>query len=132
MRALLCQYLSKDPDLGSGRASQVVPWETGRSLQQYVQRMQHASSWGGAIEIKAYCDLFGMNVKVYSMPNRNSIEFLTNKNTNDAGWIAIYWTGGHYEPIRSAQEHDRMEQSVRPRTRTDRPNQGNVHRPVES
>ena len=130
MRATLCRYLSTNPELSLGSASQVIPWETGQSLSQYLQRMQHHSSWGGAIEIKAYADLFGMNVKVYSIPNRRSIEFLTDKNPDQAKWVALSWTGGHYEPIQSQHQHNIMERSINPPTTPTPRNQmgGNQHR----
>ena len=112
MRAMLCRYLGSNPELSMGKASQVIPWETGQSLQQYLHRMSNRSSWGGAIEIKAYADLFNTNVKVYSMPNRRAIEFLTANNPENCKWVAISWTGGHYEPIRSQQEHQTMERAI--------------------
>ena len=74
LRGMLCEYLSNDPVLGGSKASEMVPWETGMSLQQYVQRMKNMGQWGGAIEIKAFCDLFRMNVKVHSFPNRRVID----------------------------------------------------------
>ena len=123
MRATLCQYLGSNPDLSMGKADQVVPWETGMSLPQYIQRMRHPSSWGGAIEIKAYADLFRRNIKVYSLPNRRSIEFLTASNSDQVNWIGIYWTGGHYEPIRSQQQHDQLEQSMVPSGQYRKPGQ---------
>ena len=99
MRHYICAYLSKDPQLGGEKASQVIPWETNLSLNQYIQNMTNQNEWGGAIEIKAYCDLFKKNVKVISGPNRREIEFLSRKkNVNE--WHVISWNGYHYEPVR--------------------------------
>lgn len=112
MRDTLCRYLSSNPDLSTGPADRVVEWETGQSLPQYIRKMRLPSSWGGAIEIKAYADLFQKNIKVYSMPNRMSIDFMTKSNPDQANWIAISWTGSHYEPISSRQEHEIMERAT--------------------
>lgn len=99
LRDMLCEYLATDPDLGGGKASEMVPWETGMQLPNYVQQMRQRGRWGGAIEIKAFCDLFGMNVKVHSFPNRRTIDFVTNKSKSKVSWAEISWTGNHYEPI---------------------------------
>jgi len=40
--------------------------------------------------------LFKKNVKVESMPNNKTIEFICNPNYP---FITIRWTGGHYDPI---------------------------------
>lgn len=99
MRHMLCDYLSKNPIIGGERANNIVKWETKKNLSQYVALMRNQSQWGGAIEIKAYCDLFNKNVKVKSFPNNREIEFLSSNNTND--WVYITWNGYHYEPFRS-------------------------------
>ena len=100
MRHLLCNFLSSDPMLGGERASKVIPWETKKTLPQYIQIMKNQNQWGGAIEIKAYCDYFKKNVKVLSIPNQRTIEFIAEGgNPND--WITISWNGFHYEPIRN-------------------------------
>ena len=99
LRGMLCEYLSNDPELGGGKASEMVPWETGISLQNYVQQMKNMGQWGGAIEIKAFCDLFGLNVKVHSFPNRRTIEFISQTSKGKVPWVEITWTGNHYEPV---------------------------------
>lgn len=98
MRHLICNFLSSDPMLGGERASKVIPWETKKTLPQYIQIMKNQNQWGGAIEIKAYCDYFKKNVKVISIPNQRTIEFIAEGgNPND--WITISWNGYHYEPV---------------------------------
>ena len=105
LRGMLCEYLSNDPVLGGSKASEMVPWETGMSLQQYVQRMKNMGQWGGAIEIKAFCDLFRMNVKVHSFPNRRVIDFISENPKGPDPWIEVSWTGNHYEPIVRDRRH---------------------------
>ena len=99
LRQLLCNYLQSNPTLGGMKASDSILHEKNISLQQYVNQMRNNSEWGGAIEIKAYCDIFSRNVSVKSLPNNKNIEFLSEKKSNILD--KIYWTGGHYEAIGS-------------------------------
>ena len=59
--------------------------------------MRYEDEWGGAIEIKLYCDIFVKNVLVKSIPNQREIEFISKTPTNI--WNKIYWTGSHYEQV---------------------------------
>lgn len=75
------------------------------SIEDYVRQMRSNATWGGAIEIKAFCDMYKVNVLVKNIRNENrdpnipdSIEFLCN-DTNINRWVEITWNGGHFEPI---------------------------------
>jgi hypothetical protein len=64
--------------------------------------MRNTSTWGGAIEIQAACNLYNVNITVrnYRDNNGKNIEFLPV--TNQASrTIELEWTGGHYEPVRN-------------------------------
>ena len=99
LRQTICDYLRQDPDLLDNlKASQTIPWETGMDLNTYISRMRYQNEWGGAIEIKLYCDLFKRNVIVKSLPNGKDIEFFSKTPSNV--WNKIYWTGNHYEPMK--------------------------------
>ena len=54
-------------------------------------------NWGGAIELKAFADLFHKNIKVLTY-QKKIIEFLSS-HPRQCGWIHLRWTGRHYEPI---------------------------------
>lgn len=99
LRNILCQFLSKNPKLlDEVHASQIIKWEKGMSLIEYINFMSRNSSWGGAIEIKAFCTLYKVNVLVSSIPNKRNIEFIGNPNSKN--FLAISWTGNHYEPLK--------------------------------
>ena len=68
------------------------------TLEKYVFKMRHSHVWGGAIEIKAFADMFHKNIKLLSVPNRKTIEFLSN-NPDRSPWIQLRWNGRHYDPI---------------------------------
>ena len=100
LRNILCDYISSNPTIGGVKAKDMIYWESGIPYNQYVRKMRNSYEWGGAIEIKVFCDIFKVNTLVLSIPNRRKIEFLTNHNPKNAKWIKIYWTGNHFEPIR--------------------------------
>ena len=97
LRHQLCNYLGSNPKINDSNANEVIRWENGMHLPHYINKMRHNNQWGGAIEIKCFCDLHRVNVIVYSIPNRRKIEFLSNSKSNKT--FKIYWTGNHYEPI---------------------------------
>ena len=99
LRNIICDYLSGNPKLIDNlKANQIIKWENGTNIQQYIHRMRHNSSWGGAIEIRAYCDIYKRNVVIWSIPNKKFIEFIS-KHKND-NVDKLYWTGNHYEPLK--------------------------------
>ena len=63
--------------------------------------MRSMSTWGGAIEIQCACNIWNLsiNVKNFRDQNNRTIEFIP-LSSNSEKTINIYWTGGHYEPIR--------------------------------
>ena len=102
LRQTLCDYLLTNPILGSMHAADSIKYDNNNmdiSLRDYVNRMRNNSEWGGAIEIKAYCDLYNRNVTVRSIPNNKNIEFISENKATVLD--KIYWTGNHYEPVSS-------------------------------
>lgn len=99
MRSVICNYLSNDPLMNGMKASESIQWEFGSNtpLCDYVKRMRNRSTWGGALEIKAYCELFKVSVDVHIKNTQTHIEFINSENRNM--WIEIEWNGYHYEPI---------------------------------
>lgn len=57
--------------------------------------MRHHDTFGGAIEIKAFCNMYKQNVRVKSLPNNKDIDFIGNVENRE--WIIVTWNGGHYE-----------------------------------
>ena len=98
MRSVICKYLETNPMiLDNIKASDITNWESGKTLDEYVINMKNSSSWGGGIEIKAFCDIF--NVKVIVNFFDKTIEFLP-KNNKAIGTIELIYTGNHFEPKR--------------------------------
>ena len=100
LRKKICDYLATNPTLfGDVTASSTMEWDGVRG--DYVQDMRSTSTWGGAIEIKAFCNLYGMKVVVENIRDRNgdTIEFVPESGAENSKEIRITWSGGHYEPL---------------------------------
>ena len=62
--------------------------------------MRLQSTWGGAIEIQAACNIWNLSIivkDIRSNPSKN-IEFIPISN-EFSKTIHITWSGGHYEPV---------------------------------
>jgi hypothetical protein len=100
LRKKICDYLATNPMLfGDVTASSAMEWDGVRG--DYVHHMRSTSTWGGAIEIKAFCNLYGMKVVVENIRDRNgdTIEFVPESGAENSREIRITWSGGHYEPL---------------------------------
>ena len=104
LRSMVTEYLEKDPVFfeeldNHGRLSSLLKYEDPRfSLASYVQSMKQDSTWGGAIEIRAFCELFQVRVVVRIYSNEKTIEFFP-QNKDPHHTVEIGYTGNHYVPI---------------------------------
>ena len=99
LRHIITDYISKDPILihPDIRLSTILSVDE-ISLDVYTKNMKKNTTWGGAIEIKTFCELFQIKVCVYVIQDKKFIEFIpTNWDGNRC--IKISWTGNHYEPL---------------------------------
>jgi hypothetical protein len=115
IRRKICDYLETNPILFSEvKAEDIILWESNTTLFNYVSKMRHISTWGGAIEIRAFCNLYNLSVEVVNIRDskgEKSIFFPCNiKNVvesneieeniiNEESRAKISWNGGHYEPL---------------------------------
>lgn len=69
---------------------------------KYIASMRQSSTWGGAIEIQAACNIWNLRIIVKNIRNKSTsnIEFIPS-HKNPIKTIYISWNGGHYEPIRN-------------------------------
>jgi len=99
IRGRICDFLATDPALLDDlSASLVIAIESGKQLAPYVQTMRSPSTWGGAIEIRAFVQLWKRPVKVWAIRGRRWIEFPCEE-PNEGQECRISWTGGHYEAM---------------------------------
>lgn len=113
LRQMIADYLETDPyidhDQGDDdphrhKFSQMISFVSDfDSLPNYVRHLRLQSTWGGAIEIKAFCDMFHVIVEVIVQHTQKSIEFCPSSNTNKRPTtrFRLLWNGSHYEPVSS-------------------------------
>ena len=107
IRQNICDFLANDNVLfDKVKSSDVVQWDDGAfELGEYVNKMRSSSTWGGAIEIKAFAEIYKKEVLVYSFRSEERgaliATFRPDNAEPDPSPLLLEWTGGHYEPIRS-------------------------------
>lgn len=96
LRQSICYYLDTNPIfMDDLNAETIIEYETNTPLKNYVANMRQDHTLGGAIEIRAFINIFKINILVKSIPNNREIEFLIDPN---AQWKCILWTGNHFDP----------------------------------
>lgn len=100
LREMIVDYLATDPFMFRNpdqRLSEILQVDN-ITLEQYVHHMRNEGTWGGAIEIRAFADMFHASVVVHMKPTKKIIEFHPNNSTESKNQFTIVWDGGHYEP----------------------------------
>jgi hypothetical protein len=97
IRSRICDWLATNPVLSEDmHAADTIMIESGLPLDRYVQRMRSTHTWGGAIEIRAFVELWKRPVRVWVIRTRRWIEFPYSEGNE----CKISWTGGHYEAMK--------------------------------
>ena len=112
LRSMVSDYLRSDPlywdDLKFSDVFQMYSPDDVHfctNINDYVVKMGLQSTWGGAIEIQAICNLFNISVRVHVLRNRgNVITFLPTapQTCEPKHCIDISWNGFHFEPCCSS------------------------------
>ena len=102
IRNKICDYLQENKPIIDGlETAEVLKFEN-NNVNHYISKMRSPSTWGGAIEIQAACNIWSIKINVsnYRDAGNRIIEFIP-LHGNFEKTIGIYWNGGHYEPIRN-------------------------------
>jgi hypothetical protein len=96
IRQKICNYLEANHKIIDGiDTNNILSMES----DHYIQTMRNTSTWGGAIEIQAACNIWNMSINVHNIRGceKGQISFvpITSKILKT---INITWNGGHYEP----------------------------------
>jgi hypothetical protein len=99
IRQKICDYLEENKPIIDGLDTKFI---LNLENPSYVQNMRNMSTWGGAIEIQAACNIWNANIKVFDVrtSNRREIDFIPLNNESALNLYRLEWSGGHYEPIR--------------------------------
>lgn len=101
VRQRICDYLESNPTLMEGLSLEDVLKTEGMGTMDYVGSMRNSSTWGGGIEIRAFCEIFRVGVLVHVRSTGRDILFRPSGMENAASIpaIKIEWQGAHYEPL---------------------------------
>lgn len=101
VRQTICDYLADNKPLIEGIDTAAL---LALDRPDYVESMRCIQTWGGAIEIQAACMIWNARIVVENRRDGTApIEFLPS-NTSYTKSLYLYWTGGHYEPIKSSEK----------------------------
>lgn len=103
LRQILCDYLEKNPMIVDDLSLRDVLLVEGVGADDYVRSMRHRSTWGGAIEIKAFCEVYQVGVVVRVRQTGKEILFRPSSaaSATRINAVVIEWQGAHYEPVLS-------------------------------
>lgn len=95
LRKSIVSYLKTNPKLLDDiKAKDIINWSENKSFENYTNNMLSTDTWGGAIEIKAFCELYNKNVRIYITYTGKSFTINSSKNTSDT--VNIKYNGSHY------------------------------------
>lgn len=99
IRQKICDYLQNNSPIMDGLDTSFI---LHLERPNYIPMMRQTSTWGGAIEIQAACNIWNIKIIVSNIRNRDGshIEFIP-IHTIFNNTIYLEWSGGHYEPIRN-------------------------------
>jgi len=73
-------------------------------VTSYVVGMRRSATYGGAVEIAAFCELYGATVVVFSLRSADRdkppMTFVPRTRVPCTRVMKLTWTGNHYEPVR--------------------------------
>jgi len=102
IRQRICEYLQANSPIIDGMNTHDV-LQLDSSSDQYIDAMRSPSTWGGAIEIQAACNIWNARIMVHDIRTGHgqTIEFLPVSALTSDKTFELEWSGGHYEPIKS-------------------------------
>jgi hypothetical protein len=116
IRARICDYLQANSPIIDGMATHdVLQLDSLKTSDQYIGAMRALTTWGGAIEIQAACNIWNARIVVHDIrtghdhghanAQHKTIEFLPVSALASDKTFELEWSGGHYEPVRSKHQN---------------------------
>ena len=97
LRQDICDYLDTNAPLLDDLTIKDIAEFEGMSKDDYIRNMRNDSTWGGAPEIRAFCEMYKVSVKVVVLSSRKIIEFSPSQKSDI--FVMISWNGSHFESI---------------------------------
>jgi len=101
LRQIICDYLENNPLMMDDMSLRDILHIDGMDTADYVRNMRYPSTWGGALEIKSFCEIYQVGVVVRIHQTGKDVVFKPSsmKDATHIRAVLIGWTGNHYEPI---------------------------------
>jgi len=98
VRLRIVEYLKTNPAIMDElKAEDIVKLsDTKETFQSYTEKMKSPDTWGGALEIRAFCQLFKVNVTVHVVYTGKEFTFYSNIASSKT--MHIKYTGTHFVP----------------------------------
>jgi hypothetical protein len=97
LRQVVVEFLRSNPCLiDNVPFRDMMSWDA-VPYDRYLDHMTLPSTWGGAIEIQAFAQLFHARVEVRVNNGAQVIEFFPQK-TSVERTVSLMWTGNHFAP----------------------------------
>lgn len=107
IRQRICDYLQANLPIIDGMTTHdVLQLDSSQSSDHYISAMRSPSTWGGAIEIQAACNIWNARIVVHDIrvqgqgQSNQTIEFLPVSTVAADKTFTLEWSGMHYEPNR--------------------------------
>lgn len=99
LRQDICNYLESNKPLVDDLTIKDIAEFEGIDKDTYIQYMRNDNTWGGAPEIKAFCEMYNVIVKVIVLSTGKKIEFKPS-NQDTTRFVVITWSGNHFEAFK--------------------------------
>ena len=98
LRTRIANFLKTDPELLDDiKAKDIIAWTENKTLDEYANRMSRPGVWGGGIEIRAFCEMYAIDVAVHVLYTNKKFTIRSSKKANKK--VHISYTGSHFEPM---------------------------------
>lgn len=96
VRQQICDYLEQNNPIMDGiETKDILLIED----PEYIRKMRNTVTFGGAPEIRAACNIWGIKIIVYiNGDHSKQIDFIPINNCY-RGYIELEWQGNHYIPV---------------------------------
>lgn len=99
IRKIIVDYLASNPNIIDDISfEEIMSWEN-QNVNNYLSLMNQNETWGGAIEIKAFVNIYKIHVFVHIPNIQRIVEFLYHDIENTDKIVHIIWTGNHFMPL---------------------------------
>lgn len=101
LRQLVCDYMERNPNLMEDMSLNDILNTEGIKTDDYVQTMRQQHTWGGALEIRSFCEMFNIGVLVRIQSTGRDVLFRPTSlaTQRKIPIVRIEWQGAHFEPI---------------------------------